>query len=64
MSTSNNLSDALEKIAEETCNSLESDRASVFIYDPETEELWTKVALGSDKTIRIPFNKGIAGSVF
>jgi hypothetical protein len=31
------LMEALEKIIEETCSCLESDRASVFIYDPETE---------------------------
>lgn len=58
------LSEALEKIVEETCASLESDRASVFLYNAEQEQLWTKVAKGSDKTITIPYNTGIAGQVF
>ncbi len=51
------LMEALEKIIEETCSCLESDRASVFIYDPETEQLWTKVMKGSQKTIRVIFLK-------
>ena len=72
------LMEALEKIVEETCICLESDRASVFIYDGETEQLWTKVAKGSSKTIKVkkkksplkkinkkvPYNKGIVGHVF
>lgn len=33
MSQSMTLNEALEKIVEETCASLESDRASVFIYN-------------------------------
>ena len=39
------------------------ERASIFLHDPRTDELWTKVALHS-KEIRIPSNKGIAGHCF
>jgi hypothetical protein len=47
------LDDALERIVEETCQciknnnklkGLEADKTSVFIYDPDKEELWTKAA--------------------
>lgn len=57
------LSEALEKIVEATCETLECDRASVFMVDEMTGELWTKVAKGSELTIRIPINKGIVGYV-
>ncbi|KRX08165.1 hypothetical protein PPERSA_01710 [Pseudocohnilembus persalinus] len=58
------LTDALELIVEQGCEIIECDRCSVFIYDQESEKLWTKVAKGSQKTIRIPYNQGVAGLVF
>ena len=57
------LNDALERIVSEACNILHCDRASVFIVDEANQELWTKVARGSNSTIRIPINSGIAGYV-
>lgn len=57
------LSEALEKIIDATCQTLECDRASVFMVDELTGELWTKAAKGSELTIRIPMNKGIVGYV-
>jgi len=57
------LGDALEKIVSETCKILNCDRASVFIVDEANQELWTKAAKGSNSTIRIPLNSGIAGHV-
>lgn len=57
------LSEALEKIVDATCETLECDRASVFMVDELTGELWTKVAKGSEMTIRIPLNSGIVGGV-
>jgi signal transduction protein with GAF and PtsI domain len=53
----------MERIVDETCECLDCDRASIFLLDEMKEELWTKVAKGSTKTIRIPFNKGIVGHV-
>jgi hypothetical protein len=35
----------------------------VFMVDELTGELWSKVAKGSELTIRIPMNKGIVGYV-
>ena len=41
---------------------MEVDRSTLFLYDGETNELWSKVADGS-APIRIPATAGIAGSV-
>ena len=62
MATSLVLSEAIEKVVDETCECLDCDRASLFIYDTTKEELWTKVAKGSDEIIRVPLNKGIVGN--
>lgn len=51
------------RIAQAATVLLECERASIFLHDPLTGELWTKVALQSDE-IRIPCNKGIAGHCF
>ncbi len=52
----------LKVIAEETKNALQADRCTVFIYDKEKNELWSKVALGMEE-IRFPADKGLAGYV-
>ncbi len=41
---------------------LEVDRCSLFLYDREREELWTKVAHGVEE-IRVPAGSGIVGWV-
>lgn len=54
----------LKVIAEEIKTAIQADRCSVFLYDRETDELWSKVALGMDsQEIRFPANKGLAGHV-
>ncbi len=54
----------LKVIAEETKNAMQADRCTVFIYDKEKDELWSKVALGMDsQEIRFPATKGLAGYV-
>ncbi len=40
---------------------LGAERCSLFIYDREKDELWTKVAHGLSEPIRIPAEKGVAG---
>jgi signal transduction protein with GAF and PtsI domain len=57
------LSEALEKIVDATCETLDCDRASVFMVDEITGELWSKVAKDSEHTIRIPITTGIVGHV-
>ena len=54
----------LKVIAEETKNAIQADRCTVFIYDKEKNELWSKVALGMEsQEIRFPADKGLAGYV-
>ena len=54
----------LKVIAEETKNAMQADRCTVFLYDREKDELWSKVALGMDsQEIRFPATKGLAGYV-
>ena len=54
----------LKVIAEETKVAMQADRCTVFLYDKNTNELWSKVALGMDnQEIRFPADKGLAGYV-
>ncbi|OIO04063.1 MAG: hypothetical protein COX65_01595 [Elusimicrobia bacterium CG_4_10_14_0_2_um_filter_56_8] len=64
VSKETNLHKLLELIAEQVKTILTCDRCSVFILDRQTNELWSKVALGLQRTeVRVPFGKGIAGHV-
>ncbi len=55
----------IKTIAEETKIALNADRCTIFLYDKETDELYSKVATGLDdeKELRIPANKGLAAHV-
>lgn len=53
----------LQHIAEAACGLLDCERASIFLYDPKTDELWTKVALQS-REIRVSATSGIVGHAF
>lgn len=59
------IDELLRVIAEETKNAIQADRCTVFLWDKETDELWSKVALGLDSSeeIRFPADKGLAGYV-
>lgn len=58
-----NLDKLLITIAEQTKMVLNADRCSVFLYDKEKNELWSKVALGIEESeeIRFSADKGFAG---
>jgi len=59
-----NIEVLLKVIAEETKSAIQADRCSVFLYDKQKDELWSKVALGMDsEEIRFPAAKGLAGHV-
>lgn len=60
-----NINVLIRTIAEETKTALNADRCTVFLYDRETNELYSKVATGLDdvKELRIPADKGLAGHV-
>ena len=60
-----NLDVLLMRIMSATTELLDADRSTLLIYDPKTDELWSRFAEGLDITeIRIPADQGIAGSVF
>ncbi len=64
MAVETNLDTLLTIIAKEINLALNADRCTVFLLDQETNELWSKVALGVDsKEIRFDAHLGIAGSV-
>ena len=54
----------IKTIAEETKIALNADRCTVFLYDKETKELYSKVATGlNTEEIRFSATKGLAGHV-
>ena len=54
----------LPVIIHKTTEMMDAERSSLFIYDPDSDELWSKVAEGmGEKTIRLPAGVGIAGDV-
>lgn len=54
----------IKTIAEETKTAMNADRCTIYLYDKENDELYSKVATGLDtKELRIPADKGLAGHV-
>ena len=62
MNSQRDLSALLDLIAREATSLLDCERASIFLLDRERNELWSKVALGSDEILRFDARRGIAGS--
>ncbi|MFA5137953.1 MAG: adenylate/guanylate cyclase domain-containing protein [Elusimicrobiota bacterium] len=55
----------LPRLMDIVTEALHADRSTLFLNDPETNELYSRVAQGdSVGEIRFPNNRGIAGSVF
>ena len=55
----------MQTIAEEARNAVQADRCTVFLYDKDTDELWSKVALGlGSQELRFNASQGLAGHVF
>src|SRR5215470_16135233 len=61
MNSERDLGALLDVIAHEATSLLDCDRASIFMLDRERNELWSKVALGSDDILRFDARMGIAG---
>jgi adenylate cyclase len=65
ISTELHLDTLLVRIVAAATQLLDAERSTLFIYDPSTDELWSRVAEGAEHgQIRIPANAGIAGAVF
>ena len=59
------LSSLLQRVVAETCKMLSSERATIFLHDPATGTLFSRVASGAEiAEIRLPSFAGIAGAVF
>jgi signal transduction protein with GAF and PtsI domain len=61
-SATRSVDDLLMLLVEEAKSVLSAERATVFLVDKKERVLWSKVALGTE-TIRVPLDRGIAGSV-
>ena len=62
VSAETNIDQLIRVIAEETKEAIQADRCTVFLFDKEHNELWSKVALGLENSeIRFPAEKGLAG---
>jgi len=62
MNSERDLGALLDLIAREATHLLDCDRASIFLLDRERNELWSKVALGSEEILRLDARRGIVGS--
>ncbi len=61
MAVTNDLDVLLGTIVEATCDVLGCERATIFLYDSATDELYSRVAKGVE-AIRFPAERGIAGA--
>lgn len=57
------LKELLTVLARQCSWLLDADRSTVWLYDDETEEIWTIVSEGLTDEIRMPLGRGIAGAV-
>ena len=65
ISTELQLDVLLGRIMHATTQFLEAERATLFIYDESSDELWSKLAKGGEHTeIRVPAGAGLAGAAF
>ena len=65
ISTELHLDTLLARIVAATTQLLDAERSTLFVYDQSTDELWSRVAEGTEqRQIRIPANAGIAGAAF
>ncbi len=59
------LGSLLQRVMLESTRMLNADRATLFLNDPKTDELFSRVAMGDGiGEIRLPNSAGIAGAVF
>jgi phosphoserine phosphatase len=57
------LENLLLKIARAVCDLLQCERASIWLHDPATDELYTTIILDS-RQLRFPAHAGIVGAAF
>ena len=58
------LDELLKRIAENVTELMEAERSTIYVVDPDSSELWSRVAQGEkDVEIRLPLGTGVAGWV-
>ena len=58
------LEDTLKRVMEEAKELMQADRSTLWLLDPEKDQLWTKIPIGGVlQEIRIPMKAGFAGQV-
>ena len=62
MSIEKDFDSLIDLIVDAAKRVMEADRGSLYIYDPETNELWTKIAHQTE-LFRLKMGTGIAGQV-
>src|SRR5262245_14687329 len=63
LAAATDLQPLLQAIVDSTTHVLDCERASVFLHDPRTDELYSRVAT-EKLEVRFPAGKGIAGAAF
>ncbi|MGO9242957.1 MAG: sigma 54-interacting transcriptional regulator [Bryobacteraceae bacterium] len=63
MNSERDVNALLDLVVVEATRLLDCERASIFLFTPTREELVSRVALGSEQTIRVRAGVGIAGAV-
>ncbi|MBK7866467.1 MAG: GAF domain-containing protein [Ignavibacteriales bacterium] len=59
------LDELLSHIIKMAAEVLQAERATLFIYDKNTNELWSRTGIGLKASeIRFPSNQGVAGEIF
>ncbi len=65
LASTRSLDEQLSGIVELTCRALNADRGAIFLNDPATDELYTRITQGSStRVVRMLNSAGIAGTVF
>lgn len=63
MNSEKNFDELLDIIAAEAAKLVDAERATIFLWDKAKGELFTKIAIGVENTIRFDARLGIAGAV-
>ena len=63
MNSEKNFDELLDIIAAEAAKLVDAERATIFLWDKSKGELFTKIAIGVENTIRFDARLGIAGAV-
>ncbi|MBO3458846.1 GAF domain-containing protein [Aetokthonos hydrillicola Thurmond2011] len=59
------LEETLKRVMDEAKELMNADRSTLWLLDPDADELWTKITQddGSTKELRVPVGRGFAGIV-